>query len=160
MGPLCHRHRYGYIFRLFKRYIYFFFAKIYNYIANVRRSKKVFISLFFEARRNYSVFSLSKCKDFIVKSFSLILLRSSPRPISIGQLHTLLRFHLRPIYLVVFKGSYFPEYCYSKSGISYLEASFTLRCFQRLSQPHSATLLCRWRDNRCTVGAFIPVLSY
>ena len=45
-------------------------------------------------------------------------------------------------------------------GIPYLEASFTLRCFQRLSQPHSATLPCRWRDNRCTVGAFIPVLSY
>ena len=45
-------------------------------------------------------------------------------------------------------------------GISYLEASFTLRCFQRLSHPHSATLLCRWCDNRCTVGAFIPVLSY
>ena len=45
-------------------------------------------------------------------------------------------------------------------GISNLEVSFTLRCFQRLSQPHSATLLCRWRDNRCTVGAFIPVLSY
>ena len=34
------------------------------------------------------------------------LLRKSPRPISIGQLHTLLHFHLRPINLVVFKGSY------------------------------------------------------
>ena len=31
---------------------------------------------------------------------------SSPRPISTGQLHALLRFHLLPIYLVVFKGSY------------------------------------------------------
>ena len=47
--------------------------------------------------------------------------------------------------------------CY---GISYLEASFTLRCFQRLSRPHFAFLPCRWRDNRCTIGAFIPVLSY
>ena len=45
-------------------------------------------------------------------------------------------------------------------GISYLEASFTLRCFQRLSNPHFAILPCRWRDNRCTIGAFIPVLSY
>ena len=45
-------------------------------------------------------------------------------------------------------------------GISYLEVSFTLRCFQRLSHPHFATLPCRWRDNRCTIGAFIPVLSY
>ena len=31
---------------------------------------------------------------------------SSPRPISITQLHTLLHFHLWPINLVVFKGSY------------------------------------------------------
>ena len=31
---------------------------------------------------------------------------SSPRPISSSQLHTLLYFHLCPIYLVVFKGSY------------------------------------------------------
>ena len=45
-------------------------------------------------------------------------------------------------------------------GISYLEASFTLRCFQRLSHPHFATLPCRWCDNRCTIGAFILVLSY
>ena len=32
---------------------------------------------------------------------------SSPRPISISQLHVLPHFHLCPIYLVVFKGSYY-----------------------------------------------------
>ena len=32
---------------------------------------------------------------------------SSPHPISSSQLHTLLHFHLCPIYLVVFKGVYF-----------------------------------------------------
>ena len=32
---------------------------------------------------------------------------SSPHPISNSQLHTLLHFHLCPIYLVVFKGVYF-----------------------------------------------------
>ena len=32
--------------------------------------------------------------------------RSSPRPISNSQLNALLHFHLCPIYLVVFKGSY------------------------------------------------------
>ena len=37
----------------------------------------------------------------------LPFLWSSPRPISSSQLHTLLHFHLCPIYLVVFKGSYF-----------------------------------------------------
>ena len=45
-------------------------------------------------------------KDFVYLSSSLILLRSSPRPISIGQLNTLLHLHTRPINLVVFQGSY------------------------------------------------------
>ena len=48
----------------------------------------------------------------------------------------------------------------SFEGRTYLEAGFPLRCFQRLSLPHIATLLCRWRDNRITRGASIPVLSY
>ena len=64
---------------------------------------------------------------------------SSPRSISNSQLHTLPCFHLCPIYLVVFKGSYF-----LMEGISHLEGGFTLRCLQRLSLPDLATLPCRW----------------
>ena len=64
--------------------------------------------------------------------------RLSPRPISNSQLHTLLHFHLCPIYLVLFKGSY------SCDGISHLEGGFTLRCLQRLSLPGLATLLWSW----------------
>src|SRR4029078_6934801 len=45
-------------------------------------------------------------------------------------------------------------------GKSHLEASFPLRCFQRLSLPHIATRQCHWRDNRYTRGASTPVLSY
>ena len=41
-----------------------------------------------------------------------------------------------------------------------LKVGFTLRCLQRLSHPHFASLLCRWHDNSCTSGASIPVLSY
>ena len=48
----------------------------------------------------------------------------------------------------------------SSSGKSYLEASFPLRCFQRLSLPHLATRQCHWRDNRYTRGSSTPVLSY
>ena len=81
--------------------------------------------------------------------------RSSPRLISTGQLHTLLHFHLRPIYDIVYVVPYS-----MKDERSYLRESFTLRCFQRLSRPHLATQLCRWRDNWCTRGASIPVLSY
>ena len=73
------------------------------------------------------------------------------RTISTGQLNTLLCLHLLPINEVVFLGS---------SGRVNLEGGFPLRCFQRLSRPHVATLPCRWRDNRYTRGASIPVLSY
>lgn len=45
-------------------------------------------------------------------------------------------------------------------GIPGFEGGFPLRCFQRLSFPHLATLLCCWRNNRSTRGASIPVLSY
>ena len=68
-----------------------------------------------------------------------INLWSSPRSISNSQLHTLPCFHLCPIYLVLFKGSYF-----LMEGISHLEGGFTLRCLQRLSLPDLATLPCRW----------------
>ena len=49
--------------------------------------------------------------------------------------------------------------CFS-SGNSLLWGGFTLRCLQRLSRPHFASLLCHWHDNSCTRGASIPVLSY
>ena len=78
------------------------------------------------------------------------------RPISTRQLHALLRFHTGPINLVVCKGSLGRLPC----GRHHLEAGFTLRCFQRLSQPNVATQLCLWRDNWCTRGSSIPVLSY
>ena len=73
------------------------------------------------------------------------------RAISTGQLSALLRLHTRPIDVVVFHGS---------QGRPGFEVGFPLRCFQRLSVPHIATLLCRWRDNRSTRGVSIPVLSY
>ena len=46
------------------------------------------------------------------------------------------------------------------SGKTHLQASFPLRCFQRLSLPHIATRQCDWRHNRYTRGASTPVLSY
>ena len=76
---------------------------------------------------------------------------SAARAISTGQLSGLLRFHLRPIDVVVFHGS---------QGRNRFEVGFPLRCFQRLSRPHIATLQCGWRHNRSTRGASIPVLSY
>ncbi len=167
MDPFCHHHHYGYILRIFfPLYIRFFaalptlfcvtlapifpFKKIYNYIAIIS-----FVSLatfLFLARKNYRVF----VKRFRFKKLYISFYRDQALDLLVSVSYT--------------------HYCASTSdlstlsssrgltifqyGISYLEASFTLRCFQRLSQPHSATLLCRWRDNRCTVGAFIPVLSY
>ena len=73
------------------------------------------------------------------------------RAISTGQLNALPRLHLRPIDVVV---------CHGPQGRPGFEGGFPLRCLQRLSCPHIATLHCRWHDNRSTSGAFTPVLSY
>jgi hypothetical protein len=73
------------------------------------------------------------------------------RAISTGKLHVLPRFHTQPINVVVYDGS---------QGKTSFEVGFLLRCLQQLSLPHLATLHCRWRDNRSTRGASIPVLSY
>ena len=81
--------------------------------------------------------------------------KQAARAISIGQLNVSLRLHLRPIDRIVYPG---PSGL--ATGSTYLKAGFPLRCFQRLSLPHIATLLCRWHDNRSTSGVSIPVLSY
>ena len=73
------------------------------------------------------------------------------REISTARLRRLPGFDLRPIDVVV---SHVPQ------GRHRLEGGFPLRCLQRLSRPHLATRRCRWRDNRYTSGASIPVLSY
>jgi hypothetical protein len=73
------------------------------------------------------------------------------RAISTGKLHVLPHFHTQPINVVVYNDS---------QGRTCFEVGFPLRCLQRLSLPHIATLHCRWRDNRSTRGASIPVLSY
>src|SRR5699024_8508253 len=88
-------------------------------------------------------------------SLHFLLLRSSPRLISIGQLNASLRLHLRPIYVIVYDVPYS-----MKDERSYLRGGFTLRCLQRLSRPYVATQLCPWQDNWCTRGMSIPVLSY
>lgn len=45
-------------------------------------------------------------------------------------------------------------------GKTHLEASFPLRCFQRLSLPNLATGQCHWHDNPNTSDSSTPVLSY
>ena len=84
------------------------------------------------------------CLMRTIKPIELLVPVSSTR-------HFVPRFHTRPINVVVFHGS---------QGSTRFEVGFPLRCFQRLSRPYIATLLCRWRDNRSTRGASIPVLSY
>ena len=95
-----------------------------------------------------------KVPDFSGRCFGWALINESvqaERAISTGKLHALLRFHTRPIDVVVFHGS---------SGRTRFEAGFPLRCLQRLSVPYIATLHCGWRHNRSTRGTFTPVLSY
>jgi hypothetical protein len=73
------------------------------------------------------------------------------RAIRTARLHRLPGFHLRPINVLVWHGP---------RGRPRLEGGFLLRCLQQLSRPHLATQRCHWRDNWCTSGASIPVLSY
>ena len=73
------------------------------------------------------------------------------RAIRTARLHALPRFYLRPIDVMVYHGP---------RGRPRLEGGFLLRCLQQLSRPHLATQRCPWRDNWCTRGASIPVLSY
>ena len=47
-----------------------------------------------------------------------------------------------------------------RCGSLILQGGFTLRCLQRLSRPHFASLLCPWQNNSFTRGASTPVLSY
>ena len=51
-------------------------------------------------------FPFRKHHSTLTTAYQVNSLRSSPRPISIAQLRTLLHFHLRPINHVVFMGSY------------------------------------------------------
>ena len=82
-------------------------------------------------------------------------LRSSPRPISIGNLSHHCVYSANLSTLSSSRG--LTGFCH---GILVLEGGFTLRCFQRLSRPYFASLLCRWHDNSCTRGTSTPVLSY
>ena len=146
MGPLCYRHRYGYI-PAFPQLIYLFRKGFPFPLSNnclpagssvrdgfprrplsisssrgsslpqsgglttaqaFKRSYFPFLLLF----SRHSFFSVEiiffhTSSRIRIPLFISFFLRSSPRPISIGQLHALLRFHLRPINLVVFKGSYY-----------------------------------------------------
>ena len=64
--------------------------------------------------------------------------------------------HSRPINPVVFRGPLGAL----RPGKPYLEAGFAIRCFHRLSLPHTATQRCPWQDSWYTGGASSQVLSY
>ena len=86
----------------------------------------------------------------------VVLVVSSPRPVSTGQLSASRRLHFRPINPVVWLGA-LPT---RGGGRPHLEACFPLRCFQRLSLPDVANQPCSWRNNWHTRGQSVPVLSY
>ena len=100
-------------------------------------------------------FSIGLCHFFRCSTCLKIFLKSSPRPISISKL---IRYR---IYTADLSPGSLPGVLLSRrDGSSYLKVGFTLRCLQRLSHPHFASLLCPWQNNSCTSGASIPVLSY
>ena len=97
------------IHSLFSLFIFSFFKKP---LFSENRTKRNHHTLVFRVLH----LPVSPLETFFQKS------SSSPQHISIGQLHALLRFHLRPIYLLVWKGSY------QLKAVGYL----ILRCASRL----------------------------
>ena len=77
----------------------------------------------------------------------------SPRPISNSQLHALLHFHLCPIYLVVFKGSYF----FYRMGYLILRGASRLDAFS--VYPFQAWLLCHALGTTTDTPAACPSRS-
>lgn len=84
------------------------------------------------------------------------LMWSSPRPISTARLHTLLRFHLRPINHVFFVGSYLVN----PVGELIFRWASNLDAFSFYPLRTQLPGMCRWRDNPYTGGPSVPVLSY
>jgi hypothetical protein len=82
--------------------------------------------------------------------------RSSPRPISTAQLHALLRFHLRPIYPIIYRGSYLVN----PVGELIFRWASNLDAFSFYPLRTQLPGMYRWRDNPYTGGPSVPVLSY
>ena len=99
--------------------------------------------------------SFSRSSSVFRPGLTFASFRSSPRPISIGNLSHHCVYSANLSTLSSSRG--LTGFCH---GILVLEGGFTLRCFQRLSRPYFASLLCRWHDNSCTRGTSTPVLSY
>ena len=120
-----------------------------------RKEKVTEVSLSLRAARSSEVVIVkSSVVTAFISRFMLnkaVSIKKDERSISTGQLKALLLLHIRPINLVVFKGT---------SGRVHLGVGFPLRCFQRLSHPCVATRRCSWQNNRCTSGTSNPVLSY
>ncbi len=67
--------------------------------------------------------------------------------------------HMRPINQVFCLGPLLHA-SRREAWTSHLAVGFALRCIQRFSRPDVATRRCPGRDNRCTSGPSVPVLSY
>ena len=93
-----------------------------------------------------------KCYPFFNNPSSSPTFWISPRPISNSQLHALLHFHLCPIYLVVFKGSYF-----FRMGYLILRGASRLDAFSVYPVP--AWLLCHELGNSTDPPAASPPRS-
>ena len=112
------------------------------YIPSKLHTEFLLLSIFHPLGNNF-LFPI----QFLTISFWL-----SPRPISNSQLHVLLRFHLCPIYLVVFKGSY-----YLRMGYLILRGASRLDAFSVYPVP--AWLLCHAFGNTTDPPAASPPRS-
>ena len=125
---LCNRNFQGISYYTKNRHTFLYNGLL--YIPSKLHTEFLLLSIFHPSGNNF-LFPI----QFLTISFWL-----SPRPISNSQLHVLLRFHLCPIYLVVFKGSY-----YLRMGYLILRGASRLDAFSVYPVP--AWLLCHELDS-------------
>ena len=93
-----------YISRAFREYI---LISLDSVESQLHRKYQTSLSLSSKFHSLFLILALQPKSQNPYQFFPKSLSRSSPRPISIGQLNTLLHLHLRPINLIVSKGSYY-----------------------------------------------------
>jgi hypothetical protein len=81
------------------------------------------------------------------------------RLISIARLNPLLDLHLRPINPVIYGEPYVPI-PKDREGYLFLRWAWRLDAFSAYPCRTQLPSVCLWRDNWCTGGSSVPVLSY
>ncbi len=98
------------VYLLLLLFLYMLSLRIKNnflYFSKIKKPRQKSRLFWYIPSKSHTALKDTYLLHFLQASFQPLPFWISPRPISDSQLHTSLYFHLCPIYLVVFKGSYY-----------------------------------------------------